>query len=249
MDELVKYETAPVDLETGEIVQYNKSFFHSVIRVKELSLITKIVSTIPRRSVILDFGCGSGWLSRILSIAGRRIIGVDTNPRLVRIARKVGARANFVIADCQRLPIRDESVHSVISISAIHHINALLGVREIHRVLLERHTLLAMEPNLFNLVSAIGRKLFPMETHTRGERPFIPHDLCGILKSSSFKIRNTFYLFFFSFPLARGLKIFADDTKLHPLIISLISAFEDILSRIPIFRKMNSIFVVVAEKA
>jgi len=29
-----------------------------------------------------------------------------------------------------------------------------------------------MEPNLLNPVSGFGRKLFPMEAHTAGEKPF-----------------------------------------------------------------------------
>jgi len=248
-EEIAKYAAARVDSSSGEILSYNRCVFKSIVRAKEFSLLTGLISTLPQKPTVLDFGCGSGWLCLALSSHGCRVIGVDINSKLVATAKAIVPKANFIVASGENLPLREATMNWIISIATLHHINANLGAREIRRALLRNGVMLAEEPNRLNPLSSLGRKFFPMDVHTSGERPFMPHHLREMLIHSSFRIKKTYYLFFFSFPFARALKILADDIKLHPLLIGLLSAFEDIISKIPIINKLNSSILMIAEKA
>jgi SAM-dependent methyltransferase len=51
--------------------------------------------------VVLDAGCGEGYLARILSARGARVTGIDLSPRLIALARArdPGRRITYQIAD------------------------------------------------------------------------------------------------------------------------------------------------------
>src|ERR671934_2864340 len=60
--------------------------------------------------VVLDAGCGEGYLARILAARGARVIGIDLSPRLVELARaKASADAiDYRVADlCEPHPELD----------------------------------------------------------------------------------------------------------------------------------------------
>jgi SAM-dependent methyltransferase len=51
--------------------------------------------------VVLDAGCGEGYLARILAARGARVMGIDLSPRLIALARArdPGRRIAYQIAD------------------------------------------------------------------------------------------------------------------------------------------------------
>ena len=100
-----------------------------------------------------------------------------------------------------------------------------------------------MEPNLLNPLSAVGRKLFPMEAHTKGEKQFTPESLRKILSLADFSVRRYVGLFFFAFPVARLLKIAG--IKLHPSLVKMIYLLESFLEIVPGVRYLNSTIVAV----
>lgn len=61
---------------------------------------------------VLDVGCGTGSLSRLLAEAGHRVTGVDLAPRMVRRAREklaaTGLRGRFLIGDAATPPTGEE---------------------------------------------------------------------------------------------------------------------------------------------
>src|SRR5262249_58962341 len=49
-----------------------------VRRVVRGAYVRKIVESVPEGGTVLDFGCGTGWLSELLAECGaRRVVGVD----------------------------------------------------------------------------------------------------------------------------------------------------------------------------
>lgn len=56
--------------------------------VSDQSVIDAILGCKPE--TVLDLGCGEGWLSRALSNAGIRVIGVDAVPELIAQAKNAG---------------------------------------------------------------------------------------------------------------------------------------------------------------
>ena len=93
---------------------------------------------------VLDFGCGTGWMSRIIATLGLEVIGVDVSENALRLAREFIARdpladrlrAEFRFFDSITLPLPDASVDRIISFDAFHHVYDQEGtLREMARVL------------------------------------------------------------------------------------------------------------------
>jgi SAM-dependent methyltransferase len=108
-------------------------------------------------SVILDVGCGAGWL---LSQARRRwptakLIGADPAEKALEAAREVVPDATLVLAPAGFLPFPDGSVDAVVSTLSLHHwSDQEAGLREVGRVLRPGGLLVLAD---FTLPSWIGR--------------------------------------------------------------------------------------------
>ena len=63
---------------------------------------------VPRRSRLLDAGCGYGRVASELTRLGHHVVGVDADPDLVAIARDEDRDTHFLVADLARLSLRTE---------------------------------------------------------------------------------------------------------------------------------------------
>ncbi|MCX8205171.1 MAG: methyltransferase domain-containing protein [Candidatus Nezhaarchaeota archaeon] len=97
-------------------------------RLTEWTNREKLKSTLLRHlnvdkdGVVLDLGTGTGLLALLLAEVGyRRIIGLDINEHMLRVAKRKLARysVELVQGDGMRLPIADGSVDAVVSKSAL----------------------------------------------------------------------------------------------------------------------------------
>lgn len=89
---------------------------------------------------LLEVGCGMGTDLLQFARGGAECTGVDLTPRSVEISSLhfglYGMRADFVLADGERLPFEDESFDVVYSNGVLHHTPDTEGaVRELYRVL------------------------------------------------------------------------------------------------------------------
>jgi len=241
IDELEKYSVVDVD-EKGEIDVYEKYLFWNVIRRRELEIIlNNILYWGPK--LILDYGCGGGWLPAFLHSKGFNIVGVDINANLVSNAKRVCPRAEFIVCDAEKLPFKDSAFDCVIGVAILHHLKLERSCRELRRALDEKSKFVFLEPNSLNPLSAIGRRFFPTEAHTKGEKPFAPSYLKTVLSRTGLTLEKYFTLFFFAFPLARLFKI----TRIRPrsLVIKIMSLFESLMENMPGIKQLNSTLVAV----
>ncbi len=88
---------------------------------------------------LLDFGCGSGNLSRSLATIDRRITGIDISPELLEIAVEQNdpTVCKFVLYDGGDIPLDDQSFDYVATYVVLNHIvddeqliTTLQGVRK-----------------------------------------------------------------------------------------------------------------------
>jgi ubiquinone/menaquinone biosynthesis C-methylase UbiE len=101
----------------------------------------------PSPSRILDVGCGTGYLLRLLAARcpeAAELAGVDPAPGMIKVAAASGAsgapagdeRLKFSAGVAEQLPYRDGSFDLVVSATSFDHwSDQLAGLRECHRVL------------------------------------------------------------------------------------------------------------------
>jgi SAM-dependent methyltransferase len=94
---------------------------------------------------VLEFGAGTGWLSRFLTQLGCRVVLLDVSPSALAIAREVYVRLPiigerprpvFLTFDGHRIDLPDGSVDRILSFHAFHHVpNPESVIQEFGRVL------------------------------------------------------------------------------------------------------------------
>ena len=81
----------------------------------------------------LDVGCGEGRVGAELQRLGHKIVGVDSSPRMVELARE---RHDAIVADAAALPFDDGAFDLVIAYMSLMNMDDMeRGVREASRVL------------------------------------------------------------------------------------------------------------------
>jgi SAM-dependent methyltransferase len=241
-DEIQVYDRAKVSCFTGETDSYDTVVFPNVIRKREIELIKQVLqANMPK--IILDYGCGGGWLSLLLLKWGFDVVGMDVSKNMVSNAKLICHEADFIVCDAMRLPFRDGVFDFIIGISILHHLNLKHAFNELKRISLSRSVFLFMEPNSLNPLSAFGRKVFPMEAHTKGEKPCTPEYLKTALSLANFNVERCFAIFFLAFPAARFSKI----TGLNPpsSLVKMTYLFESVMEKIPGIRYLNSNIVAI----
>jgi len=243
-DEMQVYDAAETSNTTGETESYDYAFFSNVIRKRELELIQRVIE-VDKPKLILDYGCGGGWLSLFLLKWRYNFVGVDVSKNMVRTAKIVCPAADFIVCDAMKLPFKSDSFSFVIGISILHHLNLRNATNELKRISITQTSFLFMEPNLLNPFSAFGRKVFPMKAHTKGEKPFTPEYLNTSLVLAGFKVERCFSIFCIAFSVARFFKI----ARLRPSsnMVKTAYFFENVMEKVPAIRYLNSNIVVVGK--
>lgn len=141
---------------------------------------------IPRGGVALDVGSGPGGVTASLAQAvgpEGLALGIDVSEAmLARAVRAVAApQAGFLRADAQRLPLRDETVDSVVSVAVLQLVpKPEAALAEIARVLRPGGRLAVMVPTV-GRAAGIWRMLA-----NAGARVFGDDELGDILESQGF---------------------------------------------------------------
>lgn len=94
-----------------------------------LGLLFEAADLFPAAEV-LDFGCGTGWLTMALGQIGCRAVGVDLSPKAIELARRLAAEgrpgrrgaAEFASYDGRRLPFEDGRFDRIVCFDAFHHV-------------------------------------------------------------------------------------------------------------------------------
>jgi len=245
-DEIEVYDKAKVSIDTGEIELWDQIIFPKVIRKRQIRLICDAIERTKHRK-ILDFGCGAGWLSKILSSVGYDVTGIDVSASLVSSARESCGKDSFIVGDCMKLPFDDGVFDCIVGSAILHHLDSDRALAECHRVTSPGGILLLMEPNKLNPIAALGRKVTNVQT--KDEKPFYPRSLRRALFRRGWDICDFRYLFPYSFSLSYLLKIVGlGDKQWLNAICSPIEISEQIFEKIPYLNQLCYLIFVVAKK-
>ncbi len=142
---------------SSDSIQYKKPFSdpeQAVHLTQHLGLLLQ-AADLFRGARVLDFGCGTGWLSLGLAQMGCDVIGVDVAPKALKLADKLkttrrvasDGRMEFHAYDGQRLPMTDASVDRIVCFDAFHHVrDQAATLREFARVLRDGGRIAFIEP-------------------------------------------------------------------------------------------------------
>jgi ubiquinone/menaquinone biosynthesis C-methylase UbiE len=128
-------------------------------------------SSLEAGAAILEVGCGNGVSTKLLGerLRPRRLMAIDTDPSMIRLARRRLRRAppqspiHLAVADATRMPLPERGFDAVFEVGVIHHVPEWRAVlREIGRVLRPGGLFFFAEPSRGRL--------------TRGLYFFVPHD-------------------------------------------------------------------------
>ncbi len=108
-----------------------------------------ILNMMDRCSVAVDLGCGTGYLLSQLTEKAEKVIGVDSSPKMLEIARRRfshNAPIELRLGELEHLPIRDRAGDCAILNMVLHHLpQPINGVREVNRILRKGKKLIIVE--------------------------------------------------------------------------------------------------------
>ena len=110
--------------------------------------------------IILDLGCGTGFSSEILVTNEYRVVGVDIQNDMIKFAnqkRKLLKNLELILADINYLPLKNNSVDHIISISAYNFI-----IHNSHSLREKRKTLNNTAKYLNKLLKKKGRVIIEL---------------------------------------------------------------------------------------
>jgi len=145
---------------------------------------------------MIDLGCGSGvFTARLAGRYGKnRITGADISQNILKKAIGRGGRVDYIAADIEKMPFRDESCDIVILSGVLHHFLRLDGVmREVYRILKRGGRCFAFDPNGANPVMWLYRNrnspFFSSRGITANERLLSEKELRASFEKSGFTAR------------------------------------------------------------
>ncbi|MEM2015664.1 MAG: class I SAM-dependent methyltransferase [Candidatus Methanomethylicia archaeon] len=169
-----------------------KSIFRNPLFAALSSL---IIYFLPRISygIIVDVACGYGWLSGFLNRLGMYVLGIDISRDAILNAKKNFPGPSYIIASALKLPLKNSSVSTVISIETIEHLkDGESFLREIYRILKVKGVLLLSTINGDSLYHRIyrvltGKNCVICRFHIH---EYNQHELIRILEDIGFSVRE-----------------------------------------------------------
>lgn len=168
----------PPDLaEQGESPHANKKYYET--REASSSFVDQWIRDHAKGKVFLDYCCGLGGGAFLGAESGASLaIGMDISPLAIERCRQVAKdrrlteNTRFVVGDCERTGLPDNSIESMIALGVLHHLDLSYAFPEIRRILKPGGRLLAMEALAYNPLIALYRKFTP-DLRTEWERHHI----------------------------------------------------------------------------
>ena len=137
-----------------------------------LSLIREKLRAEGRLGRVAEFGCGTGFMTKILAGKADSLIATDLSDDMVRLAREnVTGFTNiqFQVADCQNTTFPDREFDTAIMSLVLHHVeNADMTLSEMKRILKPGGTLIIA--NLTTGLNLAYFLLFVMRSYYLGFR-------------------------------------------------------------------------------
>lgn len=225
-------------------------FAKPAVRALRAHMVRRVlqITGADRSSRVLSLGCGIGDTELLLAPYVGEIVGVDLSPAAVRQAtedaRALGIRnARFV--EGSLFDVRG-SFDATIAIFFLHHLpHAALNraPSALRSLLRPRGVFYSLDPNRYRLSGAVGSLLIPhvmRKYQTEDEHELDPAATAALFRSRGFAALTEIYDFASS-PLAGLFPKWRSGYQAA-------RAFDELLIRLPIIRRLGSNFEVIAHR-
>lgn len=106
---------------------------------KHVDTVKKFFST-QKRGSLLDVGCGDGFISHVLGEMGFKVLGIDTDPTAIKLAKGKTIQASFEINKIENIK---EKIDYILISNVIEHVADDKGMLVCASKLAERGTLIS----------------------------------------------------------------------------------------------------------
>jgi len=116
---------------------------------------------------VVDFGCGSGANTALLTQRGAHVWAIDISEDLLRLGQRRlstsgrDGEATFIAASAHDMPFPDSSIDVVFGMAILHHLDLDLVAKEVRRVLKPGGRAIFKEPVRNSAVIRFVRSLIP----------------------------------------------------------------------------------------
>jgi ubiquinone/menaquinone biosynthesis C-methylase UbiE len=119
-----------------------------------------VQAAVPRPSMILDAGCGTGDIAAQLMECGHEVWGVDIAEPMIRLARERCGSDRFRVGDLEQMPFEDNMFDAVVCLGVIEYLDSdEQALREMWRVLKPGGTAVIATPNAISPLQLLDRAL------------------------------------------------------------------------------------------
>lgn len=85
--------------------------------------ILDICTEIAADKVVLDLGCGEGYIGRKVAKVARKIIGVDISEEMIKLAnKKKGANEAYLVSSMDKLSLTKNTIDLAVAVMSLHYL-------------------------------------------------------------------------------------------------------------------------------
>ncbi len=134
----------------AEFFDYFESYEDGATRHEERRLHEAIIADVPHSAaLVLDAGCGKGWVAEYFCPRGKKVISMDistVNP-LKALAKTPDVNHAGLVGDVFYLPLRENSVDCIIAAEIMEHVaDPRLFVQQLYKTLTPGGTIIITTP-------------------------------------------------------------------------------------------------------
>jgi len=182
---------------------------------------------------VLEYGCGEGWITKDLALAGAKVSAFDISAEAVHRTGEVLASAG--VADrcevaqmgAEKLEYADESFDTAIGFAILHHLDLEMAIAELYRVLKPGGVAFFADPLGTNPLINLYRRLTP-QYRTIDEAPPDIEAMAPLLSRFRRVDHSDYYVTALA-AVALGYLPFGK--RLYPGVNRLLMKFDDVLMR------------------
>ncbi len=205
------------------------------------------------QKVVLDYGCGKGIDSLKLLKSGAIVYGIDIAENYIdetiKLTKSNGFSDNsfrFQVMDAHKLEFEENKFDLVIGNGILHHLDKMVAIDAIYKVLKPGGRLVFKEPLADNPLLKIFRFLTP-KARTVDEEPFSRKDLNQIIDHNLWETEDMFFCGIINAPIAMITSVLMPKFPKN-IFLKIGDYFESKINKVAFFQSWNQYVLINLKK-